>query len=121
GESFVALQGAIKTKTKPPETANSDKNILPAILVCAIKRHPFFRIESRSHNQHLKWRLRFGKIGRASLGKGCKSRCDWSSNVCSSDLNILPAILVCAIKRHPFFRIESRSHNQHLKWRLRFG
>src|SRR6202022_2248556 len=27
-----------------------------------------------------------GEIGRARVGKECRSRCDWSSDVCSSDL-----------------------------------
>src|SRR5882672_820038 len=34
------------------------------------------------------------EIGRASLGKECRSRCDWSSDVCSSDLAMNGAILV---------------------------
>src|SRR5882672_5066452 len=29
------------------------------------------------------------QIGRASCRKECRSRCDWSSDVCSSDLHLL--------------------------------
>src|SRR5476649_1309892 len=53
-------------------------------------------IQKCSTRSHRNSRKKFHRSEERRVGKECRSRCDWSSDVCSSDLN--EAQIACALE-----------------------
>src|SRR4029453_11521191 len=77
--------------------------------------------ESQDHQVGEKWRWHHGQVPSLSsrseerrVGKECRSLCDWSSDVCSSDLG--PSVMP-----HHKPPEESQDHQVGEKWRWHHG